>query len=91
MSDVLIRGVSNEDLDEIRAAAAQRGISVQSYLKDAVHAQAVHLRRQAAVARTSERLSGRPGVPAGERSAVLEVIASSHEERAEWLSERREG
>ncbi|MBA3530195.1 MAG: hypothetical protein H0T91_12965 [Propionibacteriaceae bacterium] len=90
MSDVLIRDVPSEDLDQIRVAAADRGISVQRYLREAVHAEAVHLRRQAAISRTSTRLGGRLEVPADERRAVLEAIDSSHEERAEHLLGRRE-
>ena len=39
MSDVLIRDVPADDLDQIRSAAAEKGTSVQNYLRDAVHAQ----------------------------------------------------
>ncbi len=87
MPDVLIRDVQATDLDEIRAAAAEQGTSVQSYLRDALHAQAAYLRRQTGLARTAERLSGRADVPAVERRAVLDAITRSHTERAEQLSE----
>ncbi len=86
MPNVLIRDVPADDLEQIRSAAAQQGTSLQSYLRDAVRAQAVHLRRQAALTRTAERLRGRPDVPADERRAVLDAIADAHTERAEQLS-----
>jgi len=63
-------------------------MSLQAYLRDAVHAQAIHLRRQAALARTGERLRGRPGVPEGERRAVLDAIDDAHTERAGELADR---
>lgn len=69
-------------------AAAERGTSLQGYLRDTVHAQAVYLRRQAALSRTAERLAGRPGVPAEERDAVLDAIADAHAERADQLGQR---
>lgn len=85
MTSVLIRDVPDDDLAQIRAAAAERGTSLQSYLRDAVHAQAAYLRRQAALTRTSERLEGRPEVPAVERSAVMDAIEDAHGERADQL------
>ncbi len=88
MPNVLIRDVPDDDLDQIRSAAAERGTSMQNYLRDAVHAQAVYLRRQAAVTRTAERLEGRPEVPADERRAVLDAIADAHSERADRLIDR---
>ncbi len=86
----------DDDLDQIRSAAAARGTSLQNYLhykylqylRDAVHAQAAYLRRQAALARTAERLDGRPEVPADERRAVLDAIADGHSERADRLIDR---
>lgn len=88
MPNVLIRDVPANDLDQIRSAAAERGISLQNYLRDAVLAQAAYLRRQKALARAAERLSGRPEVPAEERQAVLDGIADAHSERAERLINR---
>lgn len=85
MSNVLIRDVPDDDLDQIRAAAAERGTSLQSYLRDAVHAQAAYLRRQAALTRTAERLRGRSEVPDDERSAVMDAIDDAHRERADQL------
>ncbi len=61
---------------------------MQSYLRDAVHAQAVYLRRQAAIARTAERLRGQPVVPDSERRAVLAEVDRGHDERAEQLRGR---
>ena len=91
MSNVLIRDVLPDDLDQIRSAAAEQGASLQSYLRDAVHAQAMYLRRQAAIARTAERLRGGPGVPESERDAVLALVDQAHHERADQLSARPAG
>ena len=88
MPNVLIRGVPTEDLERIRAAAAARGVSLQSYLREAVHAQASFLRRQEALARTADRLRGRPEVPGEERQAVLDAIGAAHESRADELGDR---
>ncbi len=88
MTNVLIRDVPADDLDEIRTAAAERGTSVQAYLRDALHAQAAYLRRQAALARTAGRLQGRSEVPDDDRSAVLDAIDDAHAERAGRLSDR---
>lgn len=85
--NVLIRDVPIDDLAQIRAAAAQSGASLQAYLRATVQAQATYLRRQAALARTADRLRGRPDVPPSERAAVLDAIASAHLDRAEQLSE----
>jgi hypothetical protein len=87
MPNVLIRDVPQDDLEQIRSAAAERGTSLQSYLREAVHAQASYLRRRAALARTAERLAGQPAVPEAERRAVLDTIDDAHTERAGQLSE----
>lgn len=63
-------------------------MSLQNYLRDAVHAQAAYLRRQAALARTAERLRGRPEVPAEDRNAVLDAVEGAHAERADQLTDR---
>ncbi|TDD64357.1 hypothetical protein E1262_28455 [Jiangella aurantiaca] len=88
MPNVLIRDVPSDDLEQIRSAATERGMSLQAYLRDAVHAQAAHLRRRAALAQTAERLRGRPGVPEDERRAVLDAVADAHAERADELTDR---
>jgi len=88
MPNVLIRDVPPEDLEQIRSAAAERGTSLQSYLREAVHAQAAYLRRQAALTRTAERLGGQPPVPESERRAVLDAIDDAHAERVGQLTER---
>ena len=85
MPNVLIRDVPPDDLDEIRSAAASSGTSLQNYLRDAVHAQATYLRRQAALARTSDRLAGRPAVSEEERQAVLDAVAAADDARATEL------
>lgn len=88
MTNVLIRDVPAEDLDDIRSAASAQGSSLQNYLRDAVLAQAAYVRRQAALARTADRLRGGQAVPADERDAVLTAIADALTERAEQLIER---
>ncbi len=88
MPNVLIRDVPADDLAQIRSAAAGRGTSLQAYLRDAVHAQATYLRRQAALARTERRLQDRPRVPEDERTAVLDAIDEAHAERADQVSDR---
>ena len=88
MPNVLIRDVPPEDLDQLRAAAAEQGTSLQRLLRDAVHAQAVYLRRQAAVVGLSARLEGQPEVPETERRAALDAVDRAHDERAEQLSGR---
>ena len=88
VSSVLIRDVSPDDLERIRAAAAARGTSLQAYLKEAFHSQASYLRRQEALARAAERLWARPDVPEAERRAVLDSIDAVHAERAEDLADR---
>lgn len=88
MPNVLIRDVPQEDLERIRTAAAERGTSVQSCLREAVHAQAAYLRRRDALARTAQRLRDRPVVPAGDRDAVLSAIEDAHVERADQLADR---
>ena len=90
MPNVLIRDVPADDLEQIRAAATDRGMSLQAYLREAVHAQAAQLRRRAALARTAERLRGKPGVQEAERRAVLEAIDKANAERADQLSDRPE-
>jgi hypothetical protein len=88
MPDVLIRNVPAEDLQIIRDAAEERGISVQAYLQQVMHAQAAYVRRQEALARLRQRLEGTPEVPERERAAVLQAIADTDERRTEQLGTR---
>lgn len=85
MPNVLIRDVPAGDLDQIRSAAAARGMSLQAYLLEAVQAQAAHLRRREALNRTAKRLSRRRAVDELDRQAVLEAIDDAHAERAAQL------
>jgi hypothetical protein len=89
MPNVLIRDVPADDLDQIRSAAAERGTSLQSYLRHTILTQVAYLRRQKALARTTKRLRGRPEVPADERQAVLDAVTDAHSERADQLIDRR--
>lgn len=88
MPNVLIREVASEDLERIRSAAADEGTSLQKYLRDAVHAQAVYLRRQEALARAAQRLCDRPGVSEADRQAVLDTVDQDHIERGDQLVDR---
>jgi predicted nucleic acid-binding protein len=88
MSNVLVRDVPAEDLEQIREAAAARGVSLQNYLLEAVRAQARFLRRPDALNRTASRLRGRDGVPEDERAAVLDAIDTAHQTRGDQLGDR---
>lgn len=85
MPNVLIRDVPPDDLEELRAAATEHGMSLQSYLLDAVHTQAAYLRRQAALRRTAARLAGRPPVSDEARDAVLDAVDEAHAARADQI------
>jgi hypothetical protein len=87
--NILIRNVPSHDLEQIRAAAAGQGTSLQSYLLEAVRAQAAYLRRQAAIVESSDRVRRRPHVPETERQAVLDAIDAAQQERAGQLAERQ--
>jgi len=87
MPNVLVRDVPEHELDELKAAAAARDMSLQSYLLDVVHAQTTYLRRQAALNRIDERLHGKPAVNTQDRQAVLDSIGTAHAERADQLVE----
>jgi hypothetical protein len=88
MPNVLIRDVPADDLDQIRSAAAARGMSLQAYLLEAVHAQAAHLRRREALNRTAARLAEQQPVDEQDRQAVLEAIDDAHAERGTELGRR---
>ena len=85
MPNVLVRDVPTEDLDQIRSAAAAQGMSLQAYLLEAVHAQASHLRRREALARTAVRLQHQRAVDEQDRQAVLEAIDDAHADRGARL------
>ncbi|HEU0189663.1 MAG TPA: hypothetical protein VFR17_00065 [Mycobacterium sp.] len=86
MPNVLIRDVPADDLDQIRSAAAARGVSLQVYLLEAVHAQAAHLRRRVALRQTAARLESQPAVDEQDRAAVLDAIDDAHGDRGNHLS-----
>lgn len=90
MTNVLIRDVPDDDLDQIRSAAAERGMSVQTYLREAIRDQAAQVRRRAALARSAERLHGTSAVPEDERQAALDAVDEAHAERAEQLTDRQQ-
>lgn len=84
---MLIRDVPHDDLEQIRSAAADRGLSLQAYLREGLHVQAAQLRRQAAVARVAARLEGRTPVSDAERRAVADVVDAAGAERARELGD----
>jgi len=86
MPNVLIRDVPVADLDQIRSAATERGVSLQAYLLEAMHSQAAHLRRRAALNRTAARLAQQPAVNEQDRTAVLDAIDEAHADRGAQLS-----
>ena len=88
MPNVLIRDGPASDLEQIRAAAAEEGRSLQAYLLEAVHDRAAQLRRRAALSRIDEHLRGRPAVSDDDRAAVLDAIDDAHTARAEQLGTR---
>lgn len=88
MPDVLIREVPTGDLEDIRSAADAQGTSVQKYLRETVHAQAVYLRRQAALTTIAEGLEGASAMSDDDRQAVFDAIDDAHAERAEQLADR---
>ncbi|MGL4743466.1 MAG: hypothetical protein ACRCXL_03635 [Dermatophilaceae bacterium] len=89
MSNVLIRDVPDGDLDLIRSAAADRGVSLQRYLREAVRSHATYLRRQSALDQTRQRLHGSRVVSDEERRAVLDDIDVELGERADEVDGRR--
>jgi uncharacterized damage-inducible protein DinB len=90
MPNVLIRDMPADDLEEAKSAAAERGMSLQAYLRDIVHAQMVWRRRQATLAEIAESLRGQPSVSDEEQLAVLDAIDAAHAERAEQLATGRD-
>lgn len=85
---MLIRDVSPDDLDVIRAVASARGQSLQAYLRSAVQAHAAFERRQQTLRALDEGLSGLHAVESDDRRAVLDAIGRAHLLRADELSVR---
>jgi hypothetical protein len=88
MPNVLIRDVPDAELEELKAAAAARKMSLQSYLLQALHAQVAYARRQATLAEIEENVAGMSAVPESERTAVLEEMKDAVERRGEDLVDR---
>jgi hypothetical protein len=79
MPDVLIRDIPKSELDELKAAAAARNVSLQSYLLDALHAQVAYARRQATLTEIGQQVAPMPAVPESEREAVLDEMKAAVE------------
>ena len=88
MPNVLIRDVPDAELEELKAAAAARKMSLQSYLLQALHSQVAYARRQAALAEVEENVARMSAVPESERAAVLEEMKDAVERRGEDLVDR---
>jgi len=88
MPNVLIRDVPDAELEELKAAAAARKMSLQSYLLQALHSQVAYARRQATLAEIEENVAGMSAVPESERTAVLEEMKDAVERRGEDLVDR---
>lgn len=83
MSDVLVRGVPDDELAELKSAAAMAKLSLQTYLRQAVvHDHVVHLRRLRALERSGSRLADRSPVPLVARDAALDGAADELERTA---------
>jgi hypothetical protein len=85
--NVLIRDVPDDDLAQIRSAAADLGLSLQAYLREALSRQAAQLRRQATVEGIAARLRGVPPVTKSDRRAVAAAVDAAHDERARELGD----
>jgi hypothetical protein len=80
VSDVLIRDLPEDELAEMKAAAAAAGRSLQSYLRsEVVHAHVVYLRRLRAIESAAERLAGRRPLPDESREAAFDAAADELE------------
>jgi len=88
MPNVLIRDVPDAELAELKAAAAARKVSLQSYLLDALHAQVAYVRRQATLTEIARQVAPMPAVPEAEREAVLEHMKAAVEGRGADLIDR---
>ena len=88
MSNVLIRDVASDDLERIKAAAAESGTSLQAYLSETLRTQAAFLRRRDALAGIAQRIEGCDPVPEPARTAVLDSIDTTNETRANELTDR---
>lgn len=80
VSDVLLRDVPDEELAELKAAAAAANQSLQGYLRgEVVHAHVVYLRRLRAIAATERRLEGRRPLSTASRRAAWDAAADELE------------
>lgn len=86
MPHVLVRNVPDADLDVVRAAAAERGESMQEYLLATLLQRAAYLRRQEGLLRAADRLHGREGVPDEARAAALGAFDEEIERRGSALA-----
>ncbi|MEI2638410.1 MAG: hypothetical protein V9F03_05365 [Microthrixaceae bacterium] len=91
MSSVLIRDVPDEVVASIRLAAANEGVSMQSYLLATLHNQVRYLRRADALDAIAQRLQSLPAVSDTEREAVLDEIEQANRDRGDDLGGRDPG
>lgn len=83
MSDVLLRGLPDDELTELKAAAAEAQQSLQRYLRDEVlHAHVVYLRRIRALDAIEQRIAGRRPIPDAAREAAFRAVDDELESMA---------
>lgn len=77
---MLLRDVPDDELAELKAAAAAAGQSLQGYMRaNVVHAHVVYLRRLDAIAASERRLAGRRPLPDASREAARDAAADELE------------
>ena len=75
MTDVLLRGLPDDELTELKAAAAAIQKSLQGYLRDDVlHAHVLYLRRLRALDAIEQRIADREPIPDAAREAAFSAL-----------------
>ncbi len=78
MTSVLLRNLPDDEIATIKAAAAAAGVSMQSYLREAVHAQAEYFLRQEALRKISDSVRGST-IPEADREAIFDEMRNGLE------------
>jgi hypothetical protein len=88
MPDLLIRNVTDADLQLIREAAAQEGISMQSYMLRNVQRHATYLRRQATLATLRSERGHRAPISDEDRAVIRKAMYDAFDELGERHADR---
>jgi hypothetical protein len=88
MPDLLIRNMTDADLQLIREAAAEEGISMQSYLLRTVTRHATYLRRQSTLATIQRELRGHGALTDDDRAAVRKAMEAAIDDLGEHHADR---